>query len=139
MVNGPEPGTLINGKRHLYFRGTGYFSFPDPAGIPPAQHRRSVGITDGSGALAAAFSLPNQNQLTNDDVQVLRKIAYAWGESGPGASVEVPALSKARHLRVNFIADEATSRIEGRPVPTWHSLEDGRPGLRSTINPDFVL
>jgi hypothetical protein len=71
-------------------------------------------------ALAAAFELPDQNQLTNEDVQVLRNIAYALGDIGPGARSAIPALSKAQHLRVKYIAEEAIAKIGGHPVPTWH-------------------
>ena len=97
----------------------------DPAGtvrMTAALALGSIGdaATGAVPALALAFSLPDQNQLTNEDVQVLRSIAYALGEIGPGASGAVPALSKAKHLRVKYIADEAVSRIEGHQVPTWH-------------------
>ena len=46
-------------------------------------------------ALAAAFEVPGENELNNEGVQVLRNIAYAQGDIGPGARSAIPALSKA--------------------------------------------
>jgi len=71
-------------------------------------------------ALTAALEVPDEAQLSNEEVQVIRNIAYALGDIGPDARTAVPALKKIHHLRVKYIAEEAIAKIEGRPVPTWH-------------------
>ena len=65
-------------------------------------------------ALAAALQVPNE------EVQVLRNIAYALGDIGPDARGALPALKQIQHLRVKYIAEEAIAKIEGRPYLTWH-------------------
>jgi HEAT repeat protein len=71
-------------------------------------------------ALIEAFQVPDENQLTNEGVQVLRNIAYALGDIGPAAATAVPALQQATHIRIKYIAMEAVAKIQGKPVPTWH-------------------
>jgi hypothetical protein len=71
-------------------------------------------------ALIEAFQVPDENQLTNEGVQVLRNIAYALGDIGPGARSAVPVLQQASHIRIKYIAAEAIAKIQGEPVPTWH-------------------
>jgi hypothetical protein len=71
-------------------------------------------------ALIAAFEAPDETQLNNEGVQVLRNIAYALGDIGPGARSAIPALSRAQHIRLKYIADEAIAKIQGHPVATWH-------------------
>lgn len=71
-------------------------------------------------ALTAAFDVPDENALNNEDIQVLRNIAYALADIGPGASSAIPVLSRASHIRIKYIADEAIAKIEGHPIPTWH-------------------
>jgi HEAT repeat protein len=69
-------------------------------------------------ALVARLQTLDQNQLTNDEVQLSRNIVRALGEIGsPDA---VPALKKVQHLRVSYLAVEAIAKIEGKPIPTWH-------------------
>ena len=70
--------------------------------------------------LTAALEVPDEAQLSNEEVQVIRNIAYALGDIGPDARTAVPALKKIHHLRVKYIMEEAIAEIEGRPVPTWH-------------------
>jgi hypothetical protein len=71
-------------------------------------------------ALTAAFDVPDENQLNNEGVQVLRNIAYALGDIGPASRSAIPVLSRAQHVRIKYIADEAIAKIEGHPVATWH-------------------
>jgi HEAT repeat protein len=71
-------------------------------------------------ALRAPLEVPDEAQLSSEEVQVIRNIAYAIGDIGPDARTAVPALKKTHHLRVKYIAEEATAEIEGRPSPTWH-------------------
>ncbi|HLW79872.1 MAG TPA: DUF2961 domain-containing protein [Terriglobia bacterium] len=97
----------------------------DPAGTVQMTAALALGrmgdaATAAAPALAAAFEAPDENQLTNEGVQVLRNIAYALGDIGPGARSAIPALSRIRHIRVKYIADEAIAKIEGHPVHTWH-------------------
>jgi hypothetical protein len=82
--------------------------------------RMGAAATSAVPALSAAFDVPDENALNNEDVQVLRNIAYALGDIGPGASSAIPVLSRAQHIRIKYIADEAIAKIEGHPVPTWH-------------------
>jgi hypothetical protein len=65
-------------------------------------------------ALAAALLAPDE------EVQVLRNIAYALGNIGPNARSAIPALQQVQHLRIKYIAEEAIARIEGKHIPTWH-------------------
>jgi len=97
----------------------------DPAGTVKMTAALALGrvgdaATSAVPALAAALEVPDETQLTNEDVQVLRNIAYALGDIGPGARSAIPALSKVQHLRIKYIAEEAIAKIEGHPVPTWH-------------------
>lgn len=71
-------------------------------------------------ALAAALSVPDQSQLTNEEVQVIRNICYALGDIGPEARPAIPALTKIKHLRIRYIAQAAVGEIEGKPTPAWH-------------------
>ncbi|MGO8786286.1 MAG: DUF2961 domain-containing protein [Terriglobia bacterium] len=97
----------------------------DPAGTVRMTAALALGRMGGAAnsavpALVAAFEVPDENQLSNEGVQVLRNIAYALGDIGPGARSAIPALSRAQHIRIKYIADEAIAKIEGHPVPTWH-------------------
>jgi hypothetical protein len=97
----------------------------DPAGTVRmsaalALGRMGAAATSAVPALTAAFDVPDENALNNEDVQVLRNIAYALADIGPGASSAIPVLSRASHIRIKYIADEAIAKIEGHPVPTWH-------------------
>jgi HEAT repeat protein len=97
----------------------------DPAGTVRMTAALALGrmgdaATSAVPALAAALEAPDENQLTNEDVQVLRNIAYALGDIGPSARSAIPALSKVQHLRVKYIAEEAIAKIEGHPYLTWH-------------------
>ncbi len=69
--------------------------------------------------LAAALQVPNAQQLSNEEVQVLRNISNALGDIGPAAISAVPALKQIQHLRVKYIAEEAIGKIEGNPHPIW--------------------
>jgi hypothetical protein len=71
-------------------------------------------------ALAAALEVPDQARLTNEEVQVVRNIAYALGDIGPDARAAIPALERIQHLRIKYIAQEAMAKIEGKPAPHWH-------------------
>jgi len=71
-------------------------------------------------ALVAALEASNGPENSNDGVQVLRNICYALGDIGSAAREAIPAMRKVQHLRVKYIAQEATVKIEGRPSPTWH-------------------
>ena len=58
---------------------------------------------------------------TDEVVQVLRNAAAALGQIGPAAQSAIPALQAMRkHIRVQYTANEAILRIEGKPVPVWH-------------------
>jgi hypothetical protein len=74
----------------------------------------------GEAAASAVPALAAGLQVPNEEVQVLRNIAYALGGIGPGARSAVPALKQVQHLRVRYIAEEAIAKIEGKPVATWH-------------------
>jgi hypothetical protein len=63
---------------------------------------------------------PNEQQLSNDQIQIMRNIVRALGEIGPEALPAIPAMQKIQHLRVKYLAEEAVAKIEGKPVPTWH-------------------
>ncbi len=69
--------------------------------------------------LTAALEVPDLEERS-EEVQVLRNIAYALGNIGPGAKSAIPALKKIQHLRVKYIAEEAVAKIQGTPSPTWH-------------------
>lgn len=74
----------------------------------------------GEAAASAVPALAAGLQVPNEEVQVLRNIAYALGGIGPGARSAIPALKQVQHLRVRYIAEEALAKIEGKPVATWH-------------------
>jgi len=74
----------------------------------------------GEAAASAVPALAAGLQVPNEEVQVLRNIAYALGGIGPGARSAIPALKQVQHLRVRYIAEEAIAKIEGKPVATWH-------------------
>lgn len=58
---------------------------------------------------------------TDEVVQVLRNTSTALGQIGPAAQGALPALQEVRKkIRVQYSADEAILKIEGRPVPVWH-------------------
>jgi HEAT repeat protein len=71
-------------------------------------------------ALTGLLEIPDQSQLTNEGVQVVRSATYALAQIGPDARSAIPALQKIYHLRIKYIAEEAIAKIEGRPTPTWH-------------------
>jgi hypothetical protein len=74
----------------------------------------------GEEAKSAVPALTAALQVPNEEVQVLRNVAYALGDIGPDAASSIPALKQVQHLRVIYIAQEAIAKIEGRPSPTWH-------------------
>ena len=74
----------------------------------------------GKDAKSAVPALTAGLQVPNEEVQVLRNVAYALGDIGPDAASSIPALQQVQHLRVIYIAQEAIARIEGKPSPTWH-------------------
>jgi hypothetical protein len=71
-------------------------------------------------ALIATLQVPDESQLSNADIQVMRNVVRVLGEIGPAASSAIPALQKIQHLRVKYLAEEAVMKIQGNPVPTWH-------------------
>jgi len=71
-------------------------------------------------ALTAALEVPDQARLTNEEVQIVRNVAYALGDIGPDARAAIPALERIQHLRIKYIAQEAIAKIEGKPAPHWH-------------------
>ena len=71
-------------------------------------------------ALAQRLEVPDRQDLSNAEVQVLRNVINALAEIGPDARGAIPALKTVQHLRVKYIAEEAIAKIEGHPVPTWH-------------------
>jgi HEAT repeat protein len=70
--------------------------------------------------LTAVLQATNSLQMSNEEVQVVRNIAYALGNIGPDAGAAIPALKQIQHLRVKYIAEEAIGKIEGKPHPVWH-------------------
>jgi hypothetical protein len=71
-------------------------------------------------ALIGALQVTSEQQLSNDQIQMMRNIVRALGEIGPEARPAIPAMRKIQHLRVKYLAEEAVAKIEGKPVPTWH-------------------
>ena len=72
---------------------------------------------------SAQESVPALIEVLKTDtvVQVLRNTSSALGQIGPSAKSALPALREVRkHIRVQYSADEAILRIEGKPVPVWH-------------------
>ena len=91
----------------------------DPAPTVRMTAATALGRT-GNPARSAVPALAAALQVPNEEVQVLRNIAYALGEIGPDARGALPALKQIQHLRVKYIAEEAIAKIEGRPFLTWH-------------------
>jgi hypothetical protein len=58
--------------------------------------------------------------LFNADVPVMRKIVNALGEIVPDACDAIPSHKTVQPLRVNYIAEEAITKIEGHPMAAWH-------------------
>jgi len=97
----------------------------DPAGTVRMSAALALGAMGAAAspavpALIEVLDVPDQSQLTNEGVQVVRNVAYALGDIGPDARSAIPALQKINHLRIRYIAEEAVAKIQGRPVPTWH-------------------
>ena len=97
----------------------------DPAGTVRMSAALALGAMGAAAmsavpALTAALEIPNQAELTNEEVQIVRNIAYALGDIGPDARAAVPALKRIQHLRIKYIAEEAIAKIEGRPTTSWH-------------------
>ncbi len=91
----------------------------DPAPTVRMTAATALGRT-GDPARSAVPALAAALQVPNEEVQVLRNIAYALGDIGPDARGALPALKQIQHLRVKYIAEEAIAKIEGRPHLTWH-------------------
>ena len=91
----------------------------DPAPTVRMTAATALGRT-GDPARSAVPALAAALQVPNEEVQVLRNIAYALGDIGPDARGALPALKQIQHLRVKYIAEEAIAKIEGRPYLTWH-------------------
>jgi hypothetical protein len=74
----------------------------------------------GSDARTAVDTLAARLLVKNEQMMVLRSVAAALGEIGPGAKSALPALQQAAQVvRLGPTAQEAILKIEGKPVPTW--------------------
>jgi sugar (pentulose or hexulose) kinase len=47
-------------------------------------------------------------------------LCSALGDIGSAASDAIPALEQVQRFRVNYIAEEAIRKIQGKPPATWH-------------------
>ena len=92
---------------------------------PAATVRMSAALTLGAvgpaansavPALTSLVDIPDLSKLTNDGVQVIRNATYALGDIGPDARPAIPALMRITHVRIQYIAQEAVAKIEGKPV-----------------------
>jgi len=74
----------------------------------------------GPAARTAVGPLTDALQVRNEQVFVLRSIAYSLGDIGPDARSALPALHEAlKMVRVVYAAQEAILKITGQPVPTY--------------------
>jgi hypothetical protein len=74
----------------------------------------------GSAGRRAVQPLAERLLVKNEEVMVLRSVAGALGNIGPGAKEALPALRQTlKQLRVSYAVEAAILKIEGKPVPMW--------------------
>jgi HEAT repeat protein len=84
--------------------------------VPAADALGAMGPVAGG----AARSLAERLLVKGEQVMVLRSVAAALGNIGPGAREALPALEETRKtLRVSYTIEAAILKIQGKPVPSW--------------------